>query len=88
MIEKREPLYDLLKSSMLYPSRNKIIHRVIRIERKINNYLIVHLGCGKEIILRDSKKGRVARWLRKGYYLKYCKKECKECKSKLKVIKR
>jgi pyrrolysyl-tRNA synthetase-like protein len=70
--------YQLIRESGMYISRNKIMHKVNYVQKN-NNTIIIITNCGRKIVIRDSKKGRIIRWLEKKHLKKYLQK-CKKCK--------
>jgi pyrrolysyl-tRNA synthetase-like protein len=72
---KHQSLFAILEKIKLYTSRNGILHGVRKIEiHGQNATLTTH--CGQEIEARDSKNGRVVRWLRNRWLVEPCAK-CK-----------
>ncbi|MDP4127507.1 MAG: pyrrolysine--tRNA(Pyl) ligase small subunit [Bacillota bacterium] len=68
---KRVDLFPLLSKMKLWPSRAGTLHGIRTIVEK-GNYAEVTTHCNHVIILRNSKNGRVARWLRNKWYFKVC----------------
>jgi hypothetical protein len=70
--------YQLIRESRTYISRKKILHKVNYVQ-KINNHIIIITNCGRKMVIRDSKRSRITRWLQKKHLERYLLK-CKKCK--------
>ncbi len=69
------PLFQLIDKLKLWPSRKGVLHGVKSFEvRGLNAIVVTH--CNKQIVMRNSKNSRSARWLRNKWYAKPCDK-CK-----------
>jgi pyrrolysyl-tRNA synthetase-like protein len=75
IIKPRPKLSYLISHQMVYPSRNRIIHSV-RSVQVAGQYLRISLDCGMMVTVKDSKRGRAARWLNDMIYWT----ECKNCR--------
>lgn len=72
---KNQRLFVILEKIKLYTSRNGVLHGIKKIE--INGQTAtVTTHCGQMIEVRDSKNGRVGRWLRNRWLVEPCAK-CK-----------
>ncbi len=75
MIYKPQPkLSSLIEKYKFYPSRNRVMHSVKSAQR-YGQTLHLTLDCGMRITVKDSKRGRGARWLKQMVYWS----ECKRC---------
>ena len=78
-MERRPELSALIDSSMVYPSRNRILHKVKSVKH-VGRFLYLTMECNTVVKVKDSKRGRVARWITKNVYWKLCRR-CKIPKS-------
>lgn len=74
-VMSRLTLSELIRQHWLYPSRKRILHRVKEMQQ-IGRMLHLTLDCGAKVVVRDSRRGRAARWLSQMIYWR----ECKECR--------
>jgi len=75
LIYKQQPrLSSLIEKYKIYPSRNRVMHNVKSVQQ-CGLMLHLTLNCGMKIIVKDSKRGRGARWIKQMVY--WC--ECKQC---------
>ena len=56
-------LFALINKTKLWPSNRGILHG-IRVVENLGVLIRMSTYCGKVIIVRSSKRGRAARWLR------------------------
>ena len=75
VLNKHQGLFATLERIKLYSARSGVLHGIKSIEINGETAKIV-THCGQHIILRDSKNGRVARWLRNRWLTEPCTK-CK-----------
>lgn len=64
---------EVIGKIKIWPSRNGILHGIKSIKIK-GNYILATTHCGQELKVRNSRTGRVARWLRNKWYAKACPK--------------
>jgi len=74
-VRKHEHLLNIIEKIKLWPSRLGILHGVKKIVVK-GAYLEVVTHCNHVILVKNSRKGRAARWLRNKLYAKACP-DCK-----------
>ena len=55
----------------LWPSRRGILHGLRSVSRQ-GNRMVVKTHCNQKAIVKGSKNGRVARWLRNKWYARPC----------------
>jgi pyrrolysyl-tRNA synthetase-like protein len=72
---KNQHLFAILEKIKLYTSRNGVLHGIKKIEIH-GQTATVTTHCGHTIEVRDSKSGRVVRWLRNRWMVEPCAK-CK-----------
>lgn len=72
---KQIPLFRLVDKMKLWPSRRGVLHGVRSFEPR-GSYAIVVTHCDKQMVVRDSKNSRAARWLRNKYFVSACP-ECR-----------
>lgn len=72
---KNVGLFNLLNKMKLWPSRSGRLHGIKSIDNRGEHAIIV-THCNKNIIVRDSRNSRAARWLRN----KWVDKPCEKCK--------
>lgn len=70
-IRKRWGLSATLQRIKLWPSRNGTLHGIKSIVTK-GAYIEFVTHCGQKMRIRDSKTGRVARWLRNKWHVRSC----------------
>ena len=71
---KRIPLFQLVEKVKLWPSRNGILHGIKTFEVRSPSYAVLVTHCNEQMIIRDSKSSRAARWLRNKWYVTVCPK--------------
>jgi pyrrolysyl-tRNA synthetase-like protein len=71
---RRTPLFQLVDKIKLWPSRRGVLHGIKDFEIKSNSYACVITHCNKQMVIRNSKNSRAARWLRNKWYIKTCEK--------------
>jgi pyrrolysyl-tRNA synthetase len=74
---RRSSVSSLIKNTGIFISRSGRLHRVVSVEEHMAG-LKIFTKCGQCISIRNSRRSRSARWLKKGWM----KKPCKECKMK------
>ena len=72
---KQVPLFRLIEKMKLWPSKKGILHGIIRFEVK-GSYAHLKTHCNKEMLIRNSKRSRAARWLRNKRFFKICEECC------------
>jgi len=68
---KKLNLLTLLEKMKLWPARSGLLHGLKTIER-LGEGAILTTHCGRRIKVRDSRRGRAARWLRGKFYQAPC----------------
>lgn len=71
---KRSPLFELVEKIKLWPSQQGVLHGIKRFEIRSPSYAHVVTHCNQQMIIRNSKNSRAARWLRNKWYVKTCDK--------------
>jgi pyrrolysyl-tRNA synthetase-like protein len=71
---KQVPLFRLIDKMRLWPSRKGILHGIKSFEVK-GSYTNLTTHCNREMVVRNSKNSRAARWLRNKWFFKACE-EC------------
>jgi pyrrolysyl-tRNA synthetase-like protein len=71
---KRAPLFQLIAKIKLWPSQRGILHGIKTFEIKGDTYAYVITHCNKQMVIRNSKNSRAARWLRNKWYFRTCEK--------------
>ena len=71
-VSKNKPLLALLEKIKLWPSRSGILHGIKEIDRR-GEIAVITTHCGERFTVRDSRTGRVARWLRNRWHSGNCK---------------
>jgi pyrrolysyl-tRNA synthetase-like protein len=71
---KRTPLFQLLEKIKLWPSRQGVLHGIKIFEVRGESYAYIVTHCGEQILIRNSKNSRAARWLRNKWYVRTCEK--------------
>jgi len=71
---KRDPLFQLVEKIKLWPSRQGVLHGIKTFKIRGSSYAYVITHCNKQLIIRNSKNSRAARWLRNKWYFKTCEK--------------
>jgi pyrrolysyl-tRNA synthetase-like protein len=71
---KQVPLFRLIDKMKLWPSRKGILHGIRTLEIK-GAYGLLRTHCNREMVIRNSKNCRAARWLRNKWFFKACE-EC------------
>lgn len=71
---KQTPLFQLLDKIKLWPSRQGVLHGIKVFEARGDSCAFIVTHCNEEIIIRNSKNSRAARWLRNKWYLRVCEK--------------
>ena len=74
----RRYLYDLIKEAGLYVTRVGVLHKVNEVDLKSRTIKVV-TNCGLVIRVKNSKRGRVARWLRNKWYTRA--RACRKCRN-------
>ena len=69
---KRNPLFQLVNKIKLWPSRRGVLHGIKTFEVRGSSYAYVVTHCNEEMIIRNSKNSRAARWLRNKWYARSC----------------
>ena len=71
---KRVPLFKLVDKIKLWPSRQGVLHgiKTFKVTSGSHAYVVTH--CNKEMVIRDSKNSRAARWLRNKWFSRTCEK--------------
>ncbi len=82
---RRNSLSSLIVEKGIFVSRSGALHTVVSIEARPVG-LKITTGCGQCIQVRDSRRSRASRWLRKGWMRKLCK-DCKRTKQILSPVK-
>lgn len=72
---KQIPLFRLIEKMKLWPSRKGILHGILTFEEK-GSYARLKTHCKREMLIRNSKNSRAARWLRNKWFFKVCE-ECR-----------
>lgn len=72
---KHEELYSVLLKIKLWPSRTGTLHGIRNVTLK-GAYIELTTHCGHKMRTKNSKTGRVSRWLRNKWYVRACP-ECK-----------
>ena len=72
---KQIPLFRLIDKMKLWPSRKGILHGIRSFEAR-GSYARLTTHCQREMVVRDSKNSRAARWLRNKWSFKVCE-ECR-----------
>jgi len=70
------PLFQLVDKVKLWPSRKGVLHGIKSFEKRGQSSAYITTHCNKQIVIRNSKNCRAARWLRNKWYAKPCDK-CK-----------
>lgn len=70
-VRKHEHLLNIIEKIKLWPSRLGILHGVKQIVLK-GAYLEITTHCNHVILVKNSRKGRAARWLRNKWYAHSC----------------
>ncbi|MDR3280102.1 MAG: hypothetical protein LBT23_06295 [Synergistaceae bacterium] len=73
---KNQPLFPMLEKIKLYTSRTGVLHGIRKIRAHGDQTATIETHCGQTIEVRDSKNGRVSRWLRNRWLVEPCAK-CK-----------
>ncbi len=71
---KRIPLFQLVEKIKLWPSRRGVLHGIKTFEVIRGSYAYVVTHCNEQMMIRNSKKSRAARWLRNKWYARTCDK--------------
>jgi pyrrolysyl-tRNA synthetase-like protein len=71
---KQVPLFRLIEKVKLWPSRNGILHGIKSFEAR-GAYGLLKTHCNREMVIRDSKNSKAARWLRNKWFVRPCE-EC------------
>ena len=74
IIKPQPKLSKLVERYQLYPSRNRIMHQINSVQQ-VGHIMYISLDCGMKVIVKDSSRGRAARWLNQMVYWT----ECKHC---------
>jgi pyrrolysyl-tRNA synthetase-like protein len=74
ILKPQPKLSKLIEYKQIYPSRNRIMHQVKSVQH-VGNVMYISLDCGMQVIVKDSSRGRAARWLNQMIYWA----ECKHC---------
>jgi len=72
---KQVPLFRLVEKMKLWPSRQGILHGVRDFE-VLGRHARLTTHCNKQMVIRDSKNSRAARWLRNKWSFDVCP-ECR-----------
>ena len=72
---KHEDLLDVLNKIKLWPARSGTLHGIKAIILR-GAFIELTTHCGHKLLVKNSKTGRVSRWLRNKWYAKPCAK-CK-----------
>jgi pyrrolysyl-tRNA synthetase-like protein len=72
---KQVPLFRLIEKIKLWPSRKGILHGIMTFEEK-GSYARLKTHCNREMLIRNSKNSRAARWLRNKWFFGACE-ECR-----------
>jgi len=70
-IYKRPPLLHLVSKVKLWPSKRGILHGVKKVEG-FGSTVRLQTHCNKTIVVKDSRRGRAARWLRNRWTIRRC----------------
>lgn len=68
---KRADPFLTISRIKLWPSRNGILHGLKSVERRGSSMVVV-THCNQKAVVKCSKNGRLARWLRNKWYEKPC----------------
>ena len=68
---KQIPLFRLIDKMKRWPSRKGILHGIISFDVK-GSYATLITHCNREMVVRNSKHSRAARWLRNKWFLRAC----------------
>ena len=71
---KRVPLFQLVEKIKLWPSRQGVLHGIKKFEVRGGSYAYVVTHCNEQMVIRNSKNSRAARWLRNKWYVRICDK--------------
>ncbi|NIQ06588.1 MAG: hypothetical protein GWO20_12935 [Candidatus Korarchaeota archaeon] len=83
---RRPQLFSLVSKIKLWPSQKGILHGVIKVE-SLGQFIRVTTYCKEVILVKDSRRSRVARWLRNRWVVAVCK-DCRIPEWKLKRFSR
>jgi pyrrolysyl-tRNA synthetase-like protein len=72
---KQVPLFRLVEKMKLWPSRKGILHGILTFEEK-GSYAKLRTHCNREMLIRNSKNSRAARWLRNKWFYGACEECC------------
>lgn len=75
VIHKHQGLFATLERIKLYSARSGVLHGIKQIDDHGETATIL-THCGEEIVIRNSKNSRTARWIRNRWLTEPCKK-CK-----------
>ena len=66
------PLFQLVDKVKLWPSRKGVLHGIKSFEKRGESSACISTHCNKQIVIRNSKNCRAARWLRNKWYAEAC----------------
>lgn len=69
---RRVPLFKLIDKIKLWPSRRGVLHGIKTFEIRGGSYAYVVTHCNEQMVIRNSKNSRAARWLRNKWYFRTC----------------
>ena len=69
---KRVPLFQLVDKIKLWPSKQGVLHGIKTFEARGSSFANVVTHCNEQMIIRNSKNSRAARWLRNKWYARTC----------------
>lgn len=69
---RRVPLFKLVEKIKLWPSRRGVLHGIKTFKMRSDSYAYVVTHCNEQMVIRNSKNSRAARWLRNKWYFMTC----------------